>query len=127
MKPNAEFVTLAMLFMHVFDDFHLQGILANMKQKEWWLNLKEYKVMYENDYIVALISHSISWSFCVMLPIAWYLGFVITPLFTTMFIFNVVIHAIIDDLKANKLKINLAVDQTIHIMQLFFTYIMLIY
>lgn len=24
-----------MLFMHVIDDFHLQGILANMKQFQW--------------------------------------------------------------------------------------------
>ena len=28
-------VFLLMILLHVIDDFHLQGILASMKQKEW--------------------------------------------------------------------------------------------
>ena len=32
-------VFLLMILLHVIDDFHLQGILANMKQKEWWKSL----------------------------------------------------------------------------------------
>ena len=31
------FVTLVfMVFLHCFYDFHLQGILASMKQRDWW-------------------------------------------------------------------------------------------
>jgi hypothetical protein len=36
---------------------------------------------------------------------------------------NAVIHAIIDDLKANKLKINLDVDQCLHGLQILITWI----
>ncbi len=47
-----------MILLHIIDDFHLQGILANMKQKNWWLKQKGYKDMYEHDYITALTIHS---------------------------------------------------------------------
>ena len=29
-------VLFLMLFLHVVDDYYLQGILASMKQKSWW-------------------------------------------------------------------------------------------
>jgi len=35
---------------------------------------------------------------------------------------NTLIHAIVDDLKANKHKINLIQDQTIHFMQILLTF-----
>ena len=34
-------VFLLMILLHVIDDFHLQGILASMKQKEWWKKQKK--------------------------------------------------------------------------------------
>ena len=30
------FIFIAMALLHILEDFHLQGILANMKQKSWW-------------------------------------------------------------------------------------------
>ena len=30
------FVLASMLFMHVVDDYYLQGILANLKQRSYW-------------------------------------------------------------------------------------------
>lgn len=30
------FVLLSMIFLHIVDDYYLQGILVSMKQKSWW-------------------------------------------------------------------------------------------
>lgn len=114
------FVLLLMIFLHIVDDYYLQGILASMKQKKWWAtNAPDKK--YKYDWVVALIMHSMSWSFSIMLPIALYNGFQVGTDFVFMFIINAVIHAFIDNLKANKLKINLIEDQIAHITQIFLT------
>ena len=31
------FILLFMIMMHIVDDYYLQGILASMKQKSWWM------------------------------------------------------------------------------------------
>ena len=111
------FILLAMLFCHVIDDFYLQGILASMKQKMWWRKQEQYKEKYKYDYIPALIIHAFSWVFMIMLPITIYLKFNLGLLYLASPI-NLIIHAVVDDLKANKLKINLVVDQSIHICQI---------
>ena len=110
-----------MVFNHVFDDYHLQGILANLKQKSWWHDNAPDN-MYKFDYIVALLMHSISWAALIMLPIAAWNGFVIDISFEWAFIFNVAIHALVDDLKANKRRINLITDQSFHMLQIIITY-----
>lgn len=114
-------IFLTMVFMHILDDYRLQGILASMKQKEWWEAQKEYKPLYKYDYIAALIMHSFSWSFMIMLPIAIMLNFDISIGFVIALFVNMIVHCIVDDLKANKKKINLVVDQTIHIIQILIT------
>lgn len=115
------FIFLAMLFCHIIDDYTLQGWLANAKQREWWQkNAPSRKYRY--DYLMALIMHSISWSFMIMLPIAVYLRFDLTPTFICMFISNVLIHASVDDAKANQKTINLVCDQLIHILQIIVTF-----
>ena len=128
---NKIFLLLFMIFCHIVDDFRLQGIKASMKQKSWWIDQipTEYKdtfnkSMYKNDYIMALIMHSFSWSFMINLPIMIYSNFKLW--IAGSIIVNMIIHAIIDDLKANKLKINLIMDQTIHIIQIFITFIIFI-
>ena len=123
---NKIFVLLAMIFLHIIDDYRLQGILASMKQKKWWEEQKEYKNLYKYDYIPALIEHSFSWTFMIMLPIAAMLRFNI-GWWVIAYIMNMIIHAFIDDLKANKFKINLVVDQTIHIIQIVATWMIFIY
>ena len=114
------FTVLLMIFCHVVDDYYLQGWLASAKQKKYWQENAPDK-MYRYDYIWALIMHSFSWSFMVMLPIAFAMGFDLNAIFLIAFIANVVIHAITDDLKANKLKINLWQDQITHICQIAIT------
>lgn len=107
-----------MIFCHILDDFHLQGILASMKQKKYWTSHPDYKPKYENDYIVALLMHSMSWSFMIMLPLAIYLHFNVGSVFISAFMVNVLVHAVVDDLKANVGLINLVVDQICHMVQL---------
>lgn len=114
------FVVLLMIFCHILDDYVLQGWLATGKQKEFWEKNAPQK-MYKYDYIMALLMHSISWTFMIMLPIAYTNSFNIGLSFAIAFMANVIIHAIVDDLKANKKKINLWVDQLIHMAQIFVT------
>ena len=67
------YILLIMLFIHVIDDFHLQGILANMKQINWWKK-EIYKGqrdkfnMYRNDWIPCIIWHAFQWSCMIIIP-----------------------------------------------------------
>lgn len=58
----------------------------------------------------------------IMLPIAYVSDWKMSVGFIIAFIINMSIHAIIDDLKANRKKINLIVDQAIHIVQIVATF-----
>ena len=82
--------------------------------------------MYKYDYIVGLIIHSFSWAFMVMMPVAVSQRLDIGAGFAAMFVANTAIHAIVDDLKANKRKINLVTDQSIHIGQIIVTFLICI-
>lgn len=118
MKP---FLIILMIFFHIIDDYYLQGILASMKQKSWWItNISDSSKfsLYKNDYIAALITHAFSWTFMIMLPIAWYMNFYINYDFILIFFINIVIHAFVDNQKANVKTINLIIDQCIHIIQI---------
>lgn len=117
------FILICMLFAHIVDDYYLQGILASMKQKAWWKKQESYKDLYKYDYIVALIMHSFSWAFMVMMPIAFVMSFTITIWFVAALLINTVIHCIVDNLKANKMKINLVADQSIHVGQIIVTFV----
>lgn len=122
---NDIFIILSMIFCHIVADFYLQGWLASAKQKSWWKENAPQQ-LYEYDYIVALAIHSISWSFMIMLPIAFSMSFNVDILFVLLFLANANIHGIVDDLKANKLKINLITDQIIHILQIAATFIIMV-
>lgn len=115
------FVLASMLFMHVVDDYYLQGILANLKQRSYW---EEHAPdhMYRYDYLVALLMHSLSWSFCIMLPAVASRGFAWNSDVTALFAFNIVVHTVVDDAKANRRKINLITDQAIHLVQILMTF-----
>ena len=114
---------LLMVLMHIVDDYYLQGILAKMKQKSWWEKQEGYKNLYKNDYKMALLMHSMSWSIMILLPTIFILNTNQYALFV-IFVINTFIHYHIDDLKANRLQINLMLDQTIHIMQIITTWIL---
>ena len=114
------FVVLSMIFCHVVDDYYLQGWLASAKQKKYWEE-NAPEAMYKYDYIWALLMHSFSWAFMIMLPISFIEKFDLGISFFIAFTINLVVHAFTDDLKANKRKINLWVDQIIHLCQIAIT------
>ena len=122
---NKLFVLLLMLFMHIIDDYRLQGILASMKQEKWWRE-NAPDSLYKNDYIMALFTHSYSWAFMIMLPIAIVNGFKVDGLFVLFLVINTVSHAAVDHLKANCHAINLICDQLIHIFQIVATWLLFI-
>lgn len=82
--------------------------------------------LYKYDYLVGLIIHGYSWSFMIMLPIALLFSFDISFDFCVVMIVNGIIHSIVDDAKANEHKINLIIDQTIHMIQIVVTAIILL-
>ena len=119
------FLLLSIIFCHILDDFCFQGWLASAKQKEWW-EKNAPEPLYRFDYICALIMHSASWSFVITVPLKVYstaMHFGNGWILAIMFLVNATIHAIIDDLKANKKKINLVIDQSLHIIQILITFI----
>ena len=117
---NVAFTLLLMIFLHIVDDYYLQGVLANMKQKQWWQD-NAPAPLYRYDYIIALMMHSMSWAFMIMLPIAIKMNFDVGGLFVGAWVVNAIIHGVIDDLKANKHKINLIHDQSVHMAQIVLT------
>ena len=116
-----------MIFAHITDDYYLQGWLASAKTKNWWKKNAPDK-LYSKDYIIALFCHSLSWSIMVFLQILIYSLYNQIDLdwFYLVLPINLIIHAIIDDLKANKFKINLIIDQSIHFIQIFITWIIFV-
>lgn len=122
---NTLFVFILMIFCHIVDDYYLQGWLASAKQKQWWKDNAPDK-LYRFDYIWALLMHSFSWSFMIMLPIAISQGFDVNWVFGLMLVINTAVHAFVDDLKANKHIINLWVDQVCHMIQIIYTFWMFV-
>jgi hypothetical protein len=121
-------ILFIMIFCHLIDDYKLQGILANMKQRQWWKENAD-KYLYRNDYKMALIEHAFSWSFMITLPFL-VISFIqnnsfLTILLIISYFINTAIHAFIDNLKANKHVINLVEDQLDHLVQIICTWIIL--
>ena len=112
-------IVLFMILFHIIDDFVLQPIsLSNLKQKKWWEKQEGYSDKYKDDYKVALAIHSISWSIMIHVPLVIMFPSLGQLALLISFIVNAVIHYYIDDLKANKLKINLFEDQMVHFWQI---------
>lgn len=114
-------ILLWMIFCHVVDDYYLQGCLANLKQKKFWEENAPQK-LYKYDYIVALLMHAFSWSFMIMLPILVNQKSDPSPMYFICLLGNMILHAKVDNEKANKYTINLIIDQTIHILQIIVTF-----
>lgn len=108
-----------MVFCHVIDDFHIQGILADLKQRMWWKNNvteKAFGHRYDNDYLAALVIHGFEWSFFVHIPVMIFIE--MSPIVLISLLMNAILHAFIDDLKCNRLKLNLWQDQLLHLAQI---------
>ena len=122
---------MTMIFFHIIEDFKTQGILAKMKQKSFYDEYR-YKVnMYRYDYIAALLAHAFSWAFMIHIPAIAYLILMgkwsnferAWVAYLIFFIMHMLMHALVDHLKANVYFINLIEDQIIHILQIFFIWI----
>ena len=114
---------LFMIFLHIVDDFYLQpGMLSKLKCRSFWEeNAPDKK--YEYDYVAALLIHSFSWSFMMMLPIFFLEGFALNPMLICLFFINLFLHFYIDNEKANEYTINLVIDQLIHLVQIIATFL----
>lgn len=118
-----------MIFCHLIDDFVLQDKFTFLKQRSWWkkacmedgLNYEKYK----NDYIMALFEHSLEWSIAIILPIM-FLCNVNGHILLASVIINTIIHTIIDNAKANQLRLNLVQDQLIHFLQVIITFLIIL-
>lgn len=123
-------VLISMLYLHILDDFKLQGILANFKQKEFWE--KNYPdELYKYDYIVSLFIYALQWAISVSIPIIVYLYFnnMLNVYSVDIGIFilgNMTIHAYVDNLKANKHEISLVEDQIFHLLQIIVTWLIFV-
>lgn len=115
-------ILVLMLLGHLVADYTLQGWLADGKQKSWWKKAfgGEIPDKYKHDYIAALVCHSLYWSIFVCAP------FYASTWFFYAILVNTAIHAIVDDLKANRMKINLIQDQLLHLVQILATFFCLI-
>ena len=116
-----------MVFLHIVDDYYLQGCLAKFKQKNFWEENAPGK-MYQYDYMMALAMHAFSWAFMIQLPIMVMIFMGIRSNikgYGVLLAINSIIHAIVDNLKANKRYINLTQDQLIHLVQIIFTWFFL--
>ena len=122
------YVLVCMIFCHIVDDYYLQGVLAKLKQRKFWEENAPQK-LYKHDYIVALITHGLSWSFMIGIPVIVY--WIITGFFTelnasvwiVLFLVGAVAHSVIDNAKCNILNINLVIDQLLHLLQILFVWI----
>ena len=114
-------ILVLMLLGHLVADYTLQGWLADGKQKSWWRKIfggHEDAVpdKYKNDYKAALFCHALYWSIFICAP------FFASSWFLVAVVLNTVVHAIVDDLKANQFKINLIQDQLLHLVQILLTF-----
>lgn len=122
---------LVMIFLHIVDDYYLQGWLASAKQKSYWEKNAPDK-LYKRDYIMALFMHSFSWAFMIMLVPSVYTLITTANIsnaslaITLIFFTNLCIHMVTDNAKANLKKINLVQDQLIHLVQITVTWISLV-
>lgn len=113
-------VFILMLLAHFFADFHLQGILADMKREQWWNNSKN-----KYNYLAALAIHSAEWTLWMMIPL-FLLPHLDLGIFLLLAALNIIVHSLTDNSKANYKDISLIQDQIIHLVQIAFTYAALV-
>lgn len=110
---NTQQIIIAMLLAHLVADYTLQGWLAQGKMRSWWAG------KCGRGYIAALVCHALYWSILVCIP------FWSSDWFAAAVAVNTVVHAIVDDLKANRGKLSLIQDQLIHAAQIVATFAVL--
>ena len=122
-------ILLLMFFCHLIDDFVLQDKFTYLKQKSWWektcrdegLSIEKYG----KDYVIALFEHSLEWSIAIILPIIFILD-VPGRILLCSVVINTIIHYIVDNAKANQLRLNLIQDQLIHFIQIIISWLIMV-
>lgn len=133
-----------MILLHIIDDFVMQPVcLSKLKQKSWWEDNVRPNVsdeewhMYKEDYRMALIVHSVSWSIMVTLPFLLIAareflsnGYVFEHIprdsaTVVLIVLNAIGHFMVDNAKANKKTMGLWEDQGIHFFQILTAFIVL--
>lgn len=114
---------ISMCFMHIVDDYYLQGFLAQGKTKTFWVN---NGVEDNTSHWVCLISHGFSNSVMISIPPIVLVLINDIPILDDIcvaIVFMTVIHAILDNIKANMKITTLIVDQLSHlaVITLYFT------
>lgn len=124
------YVFWACVLCHFLADYNLQGILCNLKCQDWWED--QIKIMkdkygdkidydkYKNDWFEGLSAHALMWSIITFLPMLPTLN---ELKWSFIVLVNYAIHLKVDDLKANRHKINLCQDQHLHFAQIIITLI----
>ena len=119
-------ILLLMFFCHLIDDFVLQDKFTYLKQKSWWVKTCKDEGLsiekYGNDYKMALFEHSLEWSIAIIIPIIFILN-VNGIVLLGCVVANTIIHYIIDNAKANQLRLNLIQDQLLHFIQIIATWL----
>lgn len=110
---------LFMIFLHIIADYLVQNdFMAKYKQKKnWEPYIKDGH--YKNDFWAVLAVHAFSWAFITFLPLLFYTHN--TLFFTSILFVNTIVHIFVDHLKCNLFKINLIVDQLLHLAQILIT------
>lgn len=126
MEPNEMLkLVLLVLLLHFYSDFNLQigAKLDGMKQKIWWRRqFKKLKIdavdakRYRYDFKCALLIHAFVWSILTFAPLIYFTKSVVGIL--AIVVVNALMHAKIDDVKANEYLLNLIEDQVMHIVQI---------
>lgn len=111
-----------MIFLHFLFDFYIQTKSDSLiKRKDWWEKRHNGKSKRKYNHILGLLMHSFTWSFAILIPFYLEAG---TINYIALFI-NTIVHAIVDNLKANEKKLSSVEDQAIHFIQIGMTWFLL--
>ena len=109
-----------MILCHIIEDFHIQGVMGDMKQASFW---NPYGEKYADDWKPVIILHGMEWAMLTSMPCLVMSWFDVPMWFVLVIVAMGLLHAYIDHLKANEGKINLITDQTLHMSQIMIIYL----
>lgn len=111
---------LSMFMGHVIGDSVFQTSSISLKKREsYWKSYGNYKRYF---YIFYLLVHSFIWSSTIHISLLIILGVKYFNKILISYIVNILLHSIIDDMKANRKLFNLIVDQFLHSLQILLTF-----
>lgn len=118
---------LLTVLLHLIADYTLQGCLANLKQRSWWIEEGKKHDMtmqeiakYKHDYKCGMLCHSLYWTLVTFFPII-FLSDLSWAVVSLIVLVNTAAHYEVDDMKANQGKLTLWQDQGLHLLQIVLT------